>query len=54
MKHIDIDLYNELKEIEDRMFEISVNLLTDDIIVGIWSILYGYINTVTPVKQYEE
>lgn len=54
MKYMDIDLYNELKEIEDRIFDISATLETDNIIEGIWFILYDYLNTVTPVEQDEE
>ena len=54
MKYMDIDLYNELKEIEDRLFEISNTSIPDDIIEGIWFILYDYLNTVIPVEQDEE
>lgn len=49
MIYMDVDIYNELKQIEDRIFDIDGTLVTNDIIDGIWLILHSYLKTVTPI-----
>lgn len=51
---MDIDTYIELKEIEDRLFDISNKLKNNTNIEVIWSSLYEYLNAIKPLGLDEE